>query len=171
MDILVISDSHGRQDRIEEAVSRQIKKPDAVIFLGDGQRDIAYAQLGDIPLYRVSGNCDFGGLFGTDNAPETQMVEIGGKRMFITHGHRFGVKSTITPLLSEAIKRDADVVLFGHTHEACEGVLTPDNELGLNVTKPLHVMNPGSIGSYPYSFGVVTVDREGRILLSHGTLA
>ena len=171
MEILVLSDSHGRQNKIEEAVRVQIKKPDAVIFLGDGQRDIEYADIGDIPLYRISGNCDFGGMFGSDNAMETQTVEIGGKRIFITHGHRFGVKSTLTPLLSEAVSRDADIVLFGHTHEKCEGLLTDDNELGLKIKKPLYIMNPGSIGSYPYDFGVITIDREGRVLLSHGSLA
>ena len=51
MNILVISDSHGRRERIEEAVERQIKKPDAIIFLGDGLRDITRAEIGDIPIY------------------------------------------------------------------------------------------------------------------------
>jgi predicted phosphodiesterase len=61
-------------------------------------------------------------------------------------------------------------VLYGHTHEklACE--MTTDNDYGIKLKKPLYVMNPGSIGSYPYPFGVITVDREGRVLLSHGSL-
>ena len=41
MNILVFSDSHGRGSRMLEALARQIKKPDAVIFLGDGLRDLS----------------------------------------------------------------------------------------------------------------------------------
>lgn len=171
MDILVISDSHGRRENIEEAINRQIKKPDAIIFLGDGLRDMTYAQTGDIPVYRVSGNCDMGGFFSDNEVPTEQTVELGGKRIFFTHGHRYGVKSTLTPLISESATRDADIVLYGHTHEGFERELTGDNEYGIRLKKPLYIMNPGSIGSYPYYFGAISIDRDGRVLLSHGSLA
>ena len=77
MDILVLSDSHGRRDMIEEAVHRQIKKPDAVIFLGDGLRDMENAQIGDIPLYKVACNCDMGGFFCRGDVPEEQNLVFG----------------------------------------------------------------------------------------------
>jgi len=83
MNILVISDSHGRRERIEEALARQIKKPDAIIFLGDGLRDITSAEIGDIPVYAVSGNCDMGGMF-CDNAPTEQCLILGEKKIFFT---------------------------------------------------------------------------------------
>ena len=169
MDILVISDSHGRQNKIEEVIARQIKKPDAVIFLGDGFRDITYADVGDVPIYSVRGNCDAGLFFGSD-VPEERSFTLGGKKFFITHGHRYGVKSTLTPLISHAAGIGADVLLYGHTHEGFERVLASENEYGIKLSSPLHIMNPGSIGSYPYYFGVVSIDKEGRILLSHGSL-
>ena len=63
MDILVFSDSHGREGRIKEAIDRQIKKPDAIIFLGDGLRDIGNIEADGIPILSVSGNCDIGSMF------------------------------------------------------------------------------------------------------------
>ena len=167
MEILVFSDSHGRSDKINEALSRQIKKPDAIIFLGDGLRDMMNAEKGDCPVYSVRGNCD--GLI-VSYSPDERCLILGEKRIFFTHGHRYGVKSTLTPLLSEAAKRDADIVLYGHTHEGYERELQSDNEYGIKLQKPLYIMNPGSIGSYPYYFGAITIDREGRVMLSHGSL-
>ena len=167
MDILVFSDSHGRSDKIDEAVSRQIKKPDAIIFLGDGLRDMTNAEVGETPTYCVRGNCD---TLVITYAPDERCLVLFGKKIFFTHGHRYGVKSTITPLINEAARREADIVLYGHTHEGYERELLPDNEYGIKLQKSLYVMNPGSIGSYPYRFGVITVDREGRVLLSHGSL-
>lgn len=167
MDILVFSDSHGRAAKISEAIDRQIKKPDAIIFLGDGLRDISNADVGDIPVYSVSGNCD---TLMITYAPDERCLILGEKRIFFTHGHHYGVKSTLTPLLSEAVARKADVVLYGHTHEGYERELGDDNEYGFKLEKPLYIMNPGSIGSYPYIFGTITIDKSGKVILSHGTL-
>ncbi len=171
MDILVFSDSHGRQSKIEEAVARQIKKPDAVIFLGDGLRDMMNAEIGDIPLYCVSGNCDTGCFFVGIDAATAQDVMLGGKRIFFTHGHKYGVKISLTSLIAEGVLRGADIILFGHTHTVFEETVLPDNDRGIKTDKPMYIFNPGSIGTYPYSFGIISIDREGRVLLSHGTLA
>ncbi len=171
MDILVFSDSHGCQGKIEEAVERQIKKPDAVIFLGDGLRDMMNAEIGDIPLYCVSGNCDFGGFYADGNVPIEQNLILGDKRIFFTHGHKYGVKSTLSPLICEGAARGADIIIFGHTHTAFDETVLPENDRGVRAEKPMHIFNPGSIGTYPYSFGVISIDRNGRVLLSHGTLA
>jgi putative phosphoesterase len=170
MTILVFSDSHGRSAKIEEAIRRQTEKPAAVIFLGDGLRDMSYVDTGDIPVYSVRGNCDTGVLLFDNGGPSERSFELGDKKFFITHGHNYGVKITLRSLISEAAAKDTDIVLYGHTHEklACE--MTTDNDYGIKLKKPLYVMNPGSIGSYPYPFGVITVDREGRVLLSHGSL-
>ncbi len=155
---------------IEEAVKRQIKRPDAIIFLGDGLRDIISADIGDIPIYSVAGNCDAGSVFFDSSTPTEQNLIMGDKRIFFTHGHKYGVKSTLTPFLSEGVKRGADIILFGHTHAAFERVLSPENEYGIKTEKNVYIMNPGSIGDYPYCFGCITIDKSGRVLLSHGSL-
>ena len=170
MELLVLSDSHGRRDRIEESVSLQIKKPDAVIFLGDGLKDIVSADIGDIPTYCVCGNCDTLNFFLDCNAPTEQNLILGEKRIFFTHGHKYGVKSALSPLICEGVARGADIILFGHTHIPFEKTLLQENEHGINTDKEIHVFNPGSIGEYPYSFGVITIDRCGGVLLSHGKL-
>lgn len=170
MNILVLSDSHSRRGMIEEAVLRQIKKPDAIIFLGDGLRDIISADIGDIPIYSVAGNCDAGSVFFDNSTPIEQNLVIGDKRIFFTHGHKYGVKSTLSPLLCDGVKRGADIILFGHTHMPFEKVITSDNDYGIKTDKDIYIMNPGSIGDYPYCFGNITIDKSGRVLLSHGTI-
>ncbi len=170
MDILVLSDSHGRRDMVEEAIKIQIKKPDAIIYLGDGQRDIKNADTDDIPLYSVSGNCDSYGLFPDLSLPVEQNLILGEKRIFFTHGHKYGVKSTLTLLICEGAARGADIILFGHTHLPFEQVLMPESSYGIKTDKPIYIFNPGSIGMYPYSFGNITIDREGRVLTAHGSL-
>ena len=42
MDILVISDSHGREDKIEKLLSLPALSPRAIFFLGDGLRDLSW---------------------------------------------------------------------------------------------------------------------------------
>ena len=101
MEILVFSDSHGREGKIREAIERQIKKPDAIIFLGDGLRDMDRIETDGIPTLCVCGNCDVGSMF-SGGVPEQRCVILGDKRIFFTHGHRYCVKNTLIPLLSEA---------------------------------------------------------------------
>ena len=169
MNILVFSDSHGRPDNMTEALSRQIKKPDAVIFLGDGLKDFMYLEPHDIPIFSVSGNCD-GSLFEAfEPTVESRTVLLGGKRIFITHGHRYFVKHGLSELIRAAVDADADIALFGHTHQCLDRVIDAE-ELSEGRDRPLYLMNPGSIGYYPNSWGNVEIDREGRILLSHGAL-
>ena len=56
MNILIISDSHGRGEYVEEAIRRV--RPDAILFAGDGLRDFSHMKL-PCPLYAVKGNCDW----------------------------------------------------------------------------------------------------------------
>ncbi|MBE6584370.1 MAG: metallophosphoesterase [Ruminococcaceae bacterium] len=168
VNVLVFSDSHGKIDNIRAALERQIERPDAVIFLGDGLRDMEQLEL-DVPVFCVRGNCDYMGIYLLD-APDEQLISLGSKRLFITHGHNYGVKSTLSPIISRAKELCADIVLFGHTHEPFEKTVNQQNDYGIYLEKPMILMNPGSIGSYPYSFGSIMIDRRGAVLASHGTL-
>jgi putative phosphoesterase len=169
MNVLVFSDSHGRQDNIREALARQISPPDAVIFLGDGLRDMDAIDFGKVRTYLVSGNCD-GMMASLFDIPDEQLIVIGGKRIFITHGHKYHVKSVLSPLILRAHELGADIVLFGHTHEGFEMTVGEKNDFGIEMTRPVYVMNPGSIGSYPYYFGNIEISKDGAVLLSHGSL-
>ena len=170
MNILVISDSHGRRDRIKEVIDRQIRRPDALFFLGDGLSDVDWCDTSGIALFKVRGNCDSIFLNDMTDAPDEQTVNLDGIRIMMTHGHNYGVKSTLTPLISASVKKNVDILLFGHTHEGFEMTLMPENDLGIKLEKPLYIMNPGSLGSYAATFGTISTDASGRILLSHGSL-
>ena len=60
-------------------------------------------------------------------------------------------------------------MLFGHTHIPFELTGMPENDRGVKLERPLYVMNPGSLMDGA-SLGIITVDRSGRVLMSHGSL-
>ncbi len=163
MNILVFSDSHGSGDRIEAVAARQITPPDAIFFLGDGLRDLAWLDLSGSRIFKVRGNCDF---YGGD-AEDEILTDLGGVRIFAAHGHRYSVKSGHSAMAARAATLGADIMLFGHTHTPVSEVLRAGDTVGgVTLPKPLYVMNPGSIGAYgDPTFGTVTL-RRGSILLS-----
>ena len=174
MEILIFSDSHGRTEEMSLALEYQPTKPAAVIHLGDGVRDAGMLDLKGIPLYTVRGNCDTFLFESSVPCPEECLTSIGGRLIFMTHGAKYCVKSGLGGLLAEAARKNADVVLFGHTHRPYEEVIPSGTELGGTVLEhPLYVFNPGSIGRRTdrlnYSFGVMTLNGD-QILLSHGMI-
>lgn len=140
MKILVLSDSHGDESVIEQAYERE--KPDEVIFLGDGIRDIEFFSCA-YPSARVSvvrGNCDFFARNG-----EEFVEKYGDVTVFACHGHAYGVKIGTANIVCTAKKKGASIALFGHTHDPFLG----ERE---NVT----LFNPGSIRNERY--GIINVE-------------
>ena len=143
--LLVLSDSHGGRDAIERILKAESKNIDALIFLGDGLRDLelALTKYPRLRAYSVAGNCDYGALEPTDG-----LAAFDGVVIFYTHGHMYGVKYDLDTLADAAAARGADVALFGHTHR---------RELVRGVGTAATVFNPGSLrdgGSY----GVITIE-------------
>ena len=173
-DVLVISDSHGRRDAIASLLSQLSFRPYAVLFLGDGLRDLSAITNEDVTVYAVAGNCDGSIIFPADK-PEVRTVQIGQVRVLMMHGHTFDVKWGLGEAIAYAAKKDADVLLYGHTHAPYEKTLPAGETLrdGTVLQKPLLVANPGSLGAPrgtdEPSFGVMTV-RGKAVLFSHGTL-
>ena len=66
--LLVLSDSHGGRAAIERVLMKESKSIDALIFLGDGLRDLelALTLYPKLRAYSVAGNCDYGALEPTD---------------------------------------------------------------------------------------------------------
>ncbi len=169
--LLILSDSHGRPDRIAEVLRRV--KPAGLVFAGDGVRDLSRVSI-DCPLWAVRGNCDWmsdpivvgDGLL---DPPEEELFFWEGLRILLCHGHRYGVKSGPSVAIAQAVLRGADILIFGHTHIPIE-YRVPAGELfgGITPEKPLLVFNPGSLGeSRGATFGTLTV-RGGVPLLAHG---
>ena len=170
MTLLVLSDSHGRPDLIEEAIRRV--RPDGILFAGDGLRDLTRVEI-PCPLWAVSGNCDWLSapliINGSAFEPQTEeLVTVEGIRILLTHGHKYGVKSGPTAAAYRALELGADILVYGHTHVPVEYRLPPA-EGGSEERKPLILFNPGSIGDRDGSFGTITI-RGGVILCGHGTL-
>ena len=61
----------------------------------------------------MRGNTDF----GTSQVTE-RIVELGGKRLFLCHGHTYGVEAGLTRLYLRAKELGCHAALFGHTHVA-----------------------------------------------------
>ena len=164
MDILIVSDTHGRRDRLAEVLQRT--RACVLLFLGDGLRDLEVVP-DDVTVRAVRGNCDFTGRCVPDSC-----IEIFGTcRVFMTHGHRFGVKGDLTSAICAAVDANADILLYGHTHVPLERTL-PTGSLvgGRTLERPLHIFCPGSLGEprdgVP-TFGTLTI-RNGVPLLAHG---
>ena len=141
MRVLVVSDVHGDLRGLCEAIEQQ---PTArvVIFLGDGLREAEEAadRYPDRDFYMVPGNCDFG-----SGVIPIRQETFGGKRFYFTHGHCHHVKFTLYNVEMAAREAEADIVLFGHTHQPYE-----------EYADGLHLFNPGSL-RYTRTYGYVDI--------------
>ena len=165
MDLLIFSDSHGRAEAMQAVLDRQIRTPDAVIFLGDGLKDIQWLDTNGSTLFEVRGNCDWSSHWQDEKNERFLFLE--GHKLLLTHGHLHDVKSGLGRIVSYAIKNGVDIVLYGHTHLAHEYCLPAGERIGGAVlSRPLYLFNPGSIGS-DGSFGTLTLFGE-NVLLAHG---
>ena len=169
MTLLVLSDSHGRADNVSRAIDAA-GKVDAILYLGDGLRDVEYICT-EAPIYTVRGNCDFFGSW-TSDAPYERVISFGEYNVMMMHGHTHSVKDDPEYAIAYAASRGADILLFGHTHQKYERYLKADSTVrGVTLSKPMWVLNPGSIGSSAggYSFGIITT-RGKDVLLSFGNI-
>lgn len=131
MKILVISDTHGDIDKAEEII-KENEDISLIIHLGDYFRDAQKLSsiFPNIPIEYIYGNSDF----MIDDVPAEKLLEYEGKRIFITHGHRYSVKWDYDKLCRKAEEMHVDLLLFGHTHIA-----------DLVKKESYFILNPGSI--------------------------
>ena len=143
MKIVVFSDSHRDLENMRLVLQRE--HPDLMIHLGDHDYDaeLLGREYPQLPMLRVRGNCD-----GWSDTPLTLTVVLGGVRFFLCHGHTYGVKGSPMRAVYAAEENKADIVCFGHTHEAY-----------LDDTDPrITVLNPGAVGySWQPSYGLIQV--------------
>ena len=131
--LAVFSDSHGAPDRMVRAVERF--RPDHLVFLGDGLRDLESVERAfpTLPLVRVRGNCD--GYAYAPDTPESALFELAGVRIFAAHGHRHQVKLGLDAFCNSVCCSMSALGLYGHTHAP---LITRRDGVTL--------LNPGSIG-------------------------
>lgn len=159
MKILVISDSHGHVNTVFDIIYENADA-DVIIHLGDGvgdadeaAREVAGCRSLNVKrIIKVRGNCD---MFSDEAV--TLYENIGGKRFYITHGFRQGVKSAagIDGMCAEAAKAGLDAALFGHTHK-------PYFEENCGI----YAFNPGAAQRGLY--GVIIIDdKTGNMTFEH----
>lgn len=141
MRLLVMSDSHGRKNMILD-VAELHPEADAIVFLGDGERDIEFVKnyFPDKMIYAVCGNCDF-----NSDLPPFLLEKFGGKTVFAVHGHRESVKYSLAVLKEKASNCAASIALYGHTH-------VPDTTF----EDGIWYVNPGSVSVGRYAMIDIT---------------
>ena len=108
MRLILVSDSHGNKDGINKIFSNE--DFDYLFFMGDGLSDLGtYINLDNV--FAVSGNCDF-----FSKVENEKHLELGGYKIFMTHGNKYGVKSKLDFLIEKAENIGVDLVFYGHTH-------------------------------------------------------
>lgn len=155
MKILVLSDSHGSLKNLKTAVDKFSRNADIIVHCGDGTRNDAmwlkdYCK--GAMVVCVRGNCD-SSMYELKNE---EFLDVEGKKIMITHGNYYSVKSGLERLAREAEEKNSQIVFFGHTHTAT------DQTLG-NV----RLINPGSCGYYNPTCAVVEIDNKNNILVNH----
>lgn len=153
MKVLIVSDTHKRDENLR-AVIRKEQPFDMMIHLGDTEGSEIYfedwVRNERCSVYTVRGNNDF-----FSAAPPERMIYIGKYRVFMTHGHMYGVSMSTAVLREEAASRGATIAMFGHSHRP-----------HLTRKDGMIVLNPGSL-SFPRqadrkgTYVVMTLDENG----------
>lgn len=123
----LISDTHGL---LRPAVTTRLAGVECILHAGDvGSLDVLTGLGAIAPVHAVWGNVDDRHMPGLS---ERLQLTIGGCRLVVTHGHELG---SPTPA-GLALRYDADVIVYGHTHRALV------ERLGTQL-----VVNPGAAGA------------------------
>jgi len=130
MRIIVVADTHARTANLKKLCLKQ-RDADVFIHLGDGIDDIdrIREQYTNCSFITIRGNVDFG-----SKEPKEKLLVLEEKRIFMTHGHKYGVKTSYDALLNKAKEQSADILLFGHTHAAF-----------YTYADGVYILNPGSL--------------------------
>jgi len=112
MKIGIISDTHGNLAAVDEALSIA-HDMECWFHVGDCVPDAEYLEnTYNVKVYGVAGNCDW----PTKDTCYERIVDIAGHRIFMTHGHNYGVRYTQEYVMEAAESQGADIAIFGHTH-------------------------------------------------------
>ena len=151
MKIAVFSDSHGSTEPMCIAIEHF--QPDLILHLGDGARDVKQieALYPLIPLRNVAGNCDF----SSNNLPDSLELTLEDVKIFMSHGHRYGVKYGYDTFLNTVYCSGATLGLFGHTH-------IPFYQDYDGIT----LFNPGSCGYFDPTYGELILE-QGKVQCRH----
>jgi len=112
MKILIVSDSHGNTELLKNIVGMN-RTCDLIIHLGDNAYDCdeIKREFPTMALLSVIGNCDLG--FSLNNVNTEGSFTAEGRRIFYTHGHRYGGGLRICPV-ADPTDKSLDMVAVGN---------------------------------------------------------
>ncbi len=143
MKVIVVSDTHGSVEHLPGILERHSHA--AAFHCGD----FCYPREQAPEFTYVRGNCD-----SDMDAPEEKVTELGALRIFQTHGHTYGVKQSAMRLRYRAMEEQANLVLFGHTHE-----ITAIQEDGILYVNPGSLLLPRSY--FLPTYALLTIEERG----------
>ena len=136
MRVLVVSDTHGRHTTLDQ-ILLEAGDIDMFVHLGDVEDGDVYINVVvECEKHIVGGNNDY-----FSHLPREEEFYIGTHKVYITHGHQYSVSYETESIKKAGLARNAEIVMFGHTHK-------PFLEVGEKIT----LLNPGSV-SYPRQKG------------------
>ncbi|MFT8322951.1 MAG: metallophosphoesterase [Bacillus sp. (in: firmicutes)] len=146
MKVLIVSDSHSLVEEVGELKARH--KGEVDVFLHCGDSELPANEKVMEGYATVRGNCDY-----DENYPNELVKEVNDTKIFITHGHLYGVKSSITKLSYRAKELGAQIACFGHSHF-----------LGMEMVDNILFINPGSLrlprGRMEKTYVILTIDQN-----------
>jgi putative phosphoesterase len=152
MKVIVLSDTHARHiAQLPPALLNAMMKTDYILHLGDFDTRELVEDLKRLNNFRgVTGNHDFEDI--TCVLPRKDIIEIGGKRIGLIHGHKCSVPLGIQHGMRSRFKKEKlDAILYGHTH-------IPTHK----VVGDMLFFNPGSacgrFPAYRKSYGQLTIN-------------
>lgn len=183
--ILVVSDVHGKNNILLNIVKQFGKSCNALVLCGDSAYDLAelleqanedkeFCNLLPPVIAFVQGNGDpstipvsfdigaqnpnaNGLLKGTVIIPPNQILTANKKKIFITHGHNYGVDWGVDNLAYAIKEQKCQIAMFGHTHVPC-------NITTVNKKFNDYFVNPGSCarprGGHPNSCAILTIEKD-----------
>ena len=148
MRIGLLSDSHGELEPLQRAL-QELGEVNLLLHAGDLYTDALWlGKQTEIEVLGVTGNCD---VWST--GPRDRIIEIEGRKLWLVHGHRLGIKHGYDEMIAAARNRGVDLVVFGHTHHPivfeCDDIV---------------FINPGSVTDgrgCERSYGLVEIGGDG----------
>lgn len=110
MKLLVFSDVHKNKARLLTILDKH-NDVDLTISLGDSELKSEFLESRDI--IAIKGNALFDPGFTNEHT-----IDIEGKRILLTHGHKYRVQNGIDKLYYKALEVQANIAFYGHTHIA-----------------------------------------------------